>query len=121
MRRYRVVLLLSASVFASGVLPAVAGEYWQVYRHHDRHWHTVHRSIYELENRIALLEANPEVDDADKGPLISSARADIRGLNATLDPPRWQWAVPCCYSRQPIRLGHAKAARASAKELRNSR
>jgi hypothetical protein len=59
MKSRRVVLLSSALLLAPGALPATAGEYWQLYRHHDRHWHTVHRSIYELENRIALLEANP--------------------------------------------------------------
>jgi hypothetical protein len=100
----RVVLLSSALLLAPGALPAMAGDYWQLYRHHDRQWHTLHRSIYELENRVALLEANPEIDDAYKGPLISGARADIRGLNANLDPPRWRWAVPCCYSRKPVRL-----------------
>jgi hypothetical protein len=100
----RVVLLSGALLLAPGALPATAGEYWQLHRHHDRYWHTVHRNVYELENRIALLEANPEVDDADKAPVISGARADIRGLNAKLDPPRWPWAVPCCYSRKPVRL-----------------
>jgi hypothetical protein len=100
----RVVLLSIALLLAPGALPAAAGDYWQLYRHHDRLWHTVHRSIYELENRIALLEANPEIDDAYKGPPISGARADIRGLNDKLDPPRWRWAVPCCYSRKTVRL-----------------
>jgi len=99
----RVIAVSSALFLAPGALPAAAGEYWQL-RHHDRHWHAVHRSMYELENRIALLEAHPEIDDAYKGPLISAARADIRSLNAKLDPPRWPWAVPCCYSRKPIRL-----------------
>lgn len=104
MTSHRVLFLSSALLLAAGALPATAGEYWQLYRHHDRHWHTVHRSIYGLEHRIAVLEANPEIDDADKGPLISGARADIRGLNAKLDPPRWRWAAPCCYSRKPVRL-----------------
>jgi hypothetical protein len=88
----RVVLLSSALLLAPGALPATAGEYWQLHRHHDRVWHTVHRSIYELENRITLLEANPEVGDAYKGQPISGARADIRGLNTKLDPPM---AVGC--------------------------
>jgi hypothetical protein len=100
----RVVLLSSALLVAPGALPATAGEYWQQYRHHDRQWHTAHRSMYELANRIALLEANPEIDDAYKGPRISGARADIRGLNAKLDPARCQWAVPCYYGRKPVRL-----------------
>jgi len=108
----RVVFLSSALLLAQGAFQATAGESWQLYRHHDRHWHTVHRSIYELENRIALLEANPQVDDADKSPLISGARAQIRVLNAKLEPPRWQWAVPCCYSRKPIRLHQAPTEKA---------
>jgi len=70
----RVVLLSSALLLAPGALPATAGEYRQLYRHHDRQWHNVHRSIYELENRVALLEENPEIDDAYKGPLISGAQ-----------------------------------------------
>jgi hypothetical protein len=105
MTSHRVVLLASALLLAPGALPAAAGEYWpQFYRHHDRYWHTVHRSIYEQGNRIALLEAYPEIDDADKGPLISNARADIRRLDAKLDPPRWRWTVPCCYTRKPVHL-----------------
>jgi hypothetical protein len=104
MKSRRVVLLSSALLLAPGALPATAGEYWQLYRHLDRQWHTAHRSIYELANRIALLEANPGIDDDYKGPPISGARADIRGLNAKMNPPRWQWAVPCCYSRKPVRL-----------------
>jgi hypothetical protein len=98
------ILLSSALLLASGAFPATAGDYWQLYRHHDRHWHSVHRSIYTLENSIALLEANPSIDDANKGAPISGARAAIRGLNAALDPPRWLWTTPCCYSRKPIRL-----------------
>ena len=100
----RIILLSSALLLAPGAFPATAREHWQFYRHHDRHWHSVHRSIYKLENSIALLEANPEIDDANKGPTISSARVAIRGLNETLDSPRWRWAAPCCYSRKPIRL-----------------
>jgi hypothetical protein len=62
--------------------------------------HAVHCGIYDLEKRIAFLEADPEIDDL----IITGARADIRRLNATLHPPRWRWAVPCCYSRKPIHI-----------------
>jgi hypothetical protein len=100
----RVVLLSSVLLLAPGAVPATAGEFWHYYQPHDRYWHTVHRGIYELGNRIALLQADPEIDDADKGPLISRARADIRRLDAKLDPPRWRWGVPCCYTRKPVHL-----------------
>ncbi len=54
--------------------PAMAG-------HHHRHiapdvnWRETRRAIYEQENLIALLEANPQTDDGYKAPLISKARA----------------------------------------------
>ena len=114
MRIDRVVLLSSGFLLAVGVLPAAAGNDWPLHQHHDRHWHNVHHTIYELQNRIALLEANPEiVDDPAKGPSISADRAAIRCLDATLEPPRWPWAVACCYTLKPIRLswGHRKRTR----------
>jgi hypothetical protein len=55
-----------------------------------------------LENRIAFLEADPEIDDGYKAPIIGNAWADILRLGATLRPARWRWAVPCCYARRPI-------------------
>jgi hypothetical protein len=100
----RVVLASSALLIGAGVLPATAGDDWHLYQSHGRLWHATHRAIYELENRIAFLEADPESDDDYKGPVITGARAQIRGLNATLQPPRWRGAVPCCYSRKPIHL-----------------
>jgi hypothetical protein len=79
---------------------AIAGQHG--HRGHCGHWRAAHTAIYELENRIAFLEADPEVDDGYKAPIIVRARADILGLRATLHPARWRWAVPCCYSRRPI-------------------
>ena len=48
------------------------------------HWRATRAAIYELENRIAFLEADPEIDDGYKAPIIVRARADICGLRATL-------------------------------------
>jgi hypothetical protein len=104
MTRRRVVLASSAFLVAAGVLPAAAGDHRHLYRHHDHGWHAVHRGIYELENRIALLQAHPGIDYDYRGPIITRARADIRRLNARLDPPQWRWEVSCCYSRKPLRL-----------------
>ena len=100
----RVVIASSVFLVGAGVLPATAGDDWHLYQSHGRLWHATHRAIYESENRIAFLEAAPEIDDGYKGPIITSARAEIRGLDATLQPPRWRWAVQCCYSRKPIHL-----------------
>jgi hypothetical protein len=100
----RVILPLSALFIAINALPAAAGDCCHLHRHHDRHWHDVHHGIYELENRIALLQADPTIDHDDKGPTVTGARAEIRRLSATLDPPGWRWAVPCCYRRKPIHV-----------------
>ena len=61
-------------------------------------------TIYELENMIAFLEADPQTDDGYKAPIIRKARAEIRRLQATLAPARWRWTTPCCYSRRPISI-----------------
>ena len=69
---------------ALGVMPATAGDDWRLYQSHGRLWHATHRAIYALENHIAFLEAAPAIDDGYKGPIITRARAEIRGLDATL-------------------------------------
>jgi len=98
----RIVFACSALILACRVSPAMADEYWHV--GHDERWHAVHQAIYELENRIAFLEADPEIDDGYKAPIISRARADILALRATLDPAQWRWVTPCCYGRRPIHI-----------------
>jgi hypothetical protein len=35
---------------------------------------------------------------------VTAARAEIRRLSTTFDPPGWRWAVPCCYRRKPIHV-----------------
>jgi len=61
-------------------------------------------AIYELENMIAFLEADPQTDDGYKAPIIRKARAEIRRLQATLAPAQWRWTTSCCYSRRPISI-----------------
>jgi hypothetical protein len=61
-------------------------------------------AIYHRTKLIALLEANPDVDEAIKGPQITTARTEIHALRATLGPPQWNWPTPCCYSRKPIHI-----------------
>jgi hypothetical protein len=100
----RVVFAWCALFLSLGAAPAAAQDYWYGYWHHSPRWRAVDGAIYELNNRIALLEANPEIDDGYKGRIISRARRDIRKLNATLEPSRWEWPTPCCYGRRPIRI-----------------
>jgi hypothetical protein len=61
-----------------------------------------HRSIYHKHNRIAYLEANPDVDDSFKGPVITHLHLKVLRIRAKIGP-RWPvWPTPCCYSRKPI-------------------
>ena len=64
-----------AAVLACSAAPAAAGQAWQ-HGHHG-HWRVTHAAIYQLENRIAYLEADPAIDDGYKGPIITGARADV--------------------------------------------
>jgi hypothetical protein len=96
----RALFTCIALLLAAIVSPATAGQC-----RHDADpdcWRATHGAIYELENVIALLEADPAVDDGYKAPVITRARADILRLRATLSPARWHWPTPCCYSRKPI-------------------
>lgn len=65
-------------------------------------WRAIRDAIYQRENTIAYLEADPQTDDGYKAPIIARARAEIRHLQAMLPPPQWRWTTPCCYSRRPI-------------------
>ncbi len=87
---------------ASMASPAAAGQSWRF--HHPVDWWWTHEVIYDLQNRIALLEANPETDDGYRAPIITRDRAAVRRLHATLGPAEWRWTTPCCYSRRPIHI-----------------
>ena len=99
----KAAVLTGLALFAVlGASPASADEAW--WPGHSDHWRTTHAAIYAIENRIAFLEADPEIDDGYKAPIIVKDRADIRELRATLHPAHWRWASPCCYSRRPIHI-----------------
>ncbi len=96
----RVLFPCIALLLACIGTPATAGQC-----RHDADpgcWRATHHGIYELENLIALLEADPQTDDGYKAPIVTRARADILRLRATLYPGQWRWPTPCCYSRRPI-------------------
>jgi hypothetical protein len=86
---------------ASAALPARAGDAGQP---GDGCYWCARDAIYERSKQISLLEANPDVDEAVKGPQIISARAEIYALRATLGPPQWEWPTPCCYTRKTIHI-----------------
>jgi hypothetical protein len=59
-------------------------------------------AIYADTKLIADLEANPDVDEAFKGPIVLGARADVHRLRKTLGPGERISAAPCCYFRKPL-------------------
>jgi hypothetical protein len=59
-------------------------------------------AIYADTKLIAHLEANPDVDEAFKGPVILGARADIHHWRKLLGPGVRISAAPCCYWRKRI-------------------
>jgi hypothetical protein len=96
----RLAILACAAVWLTvSALPAAAEERW--HRGHG-YWEATHEALYELEHDIALLEADPAVDDGYKAPVIAHEGAEVRRLHAALPPARWRWTSPCCYSRRPI-------------------
>jgi hypothetical protein len=90
--------LLAISVITS---PVRAGDVWQA---SDNCYWCTRDAIYQRNELIALLEANPDVDEAVKGPQITAARAEIHALRRTLGPPQWDWSTPCCYTRKAINI-----------------
>jgi len=94
------VIVLTVLCLAALVAPATADEIWHA--DHGARWRAIHEAIYELEEGIAVLEADPGIDDGDKAPRISRMRAEIRHLQRTLPRATWRWTAPCCYSRRPI-------------------
>jgi hypothetical protein len=111
----RLVLLCSIAASLCAAAPARAGEFsrefsWPCF---DTAYWCTRDAIYHQYKVIARLEANPDVDDGIKGPVITAARAEIHRLRATLhEPPPRDWAtiasppraatVPCCYARRPL-------------------
>ena len=59
-------------------------------------------AIYVDTKLIAHLEANPDVDEADKAPWILGARADVHYLRRILGPVETVSVAPCCYWRKRL-------------------
>jgi hypothetical protein len=106
----RLVSLCSVLVLAFAVAPARAGDFWAC---NDTDYWCTRDAIYHQFKLIARLEANPDIDDGVKGPVITAARAEIHRLRAgiheppprdwaTIASPQRAWATPCCYARRPI-------------------
>jgi hypothetical protein len=99
----RGMLTLTALAVVCGLSPAFADD-WSWGAGHGERWYAVRHDIYELENKIARLEADPQMDDGFRAPIVASARREIRRLQASLAPAHWRWTDPCCYGRRPIHI-----------------
>ena len=94
----RVALICGILALAGMAQPAMAG----CNGDSDYCWERAHHVIYHMQNRIAVLEANPDADDGYKGPIIDALHHKILRIRAAIGP-RWpHWPTPCCYSRRPI-------------------
>ncbi len=93
------ILACAVASLTGSALPAEAGEPWhQGYGY----WEATHEALYRLEHNIALLQADPAVDDGYKAPAMTHQGAKVRQLHAALPPAHWRWTSPCCYGRKPI-------------------
>ncbi len=96
----RILSLCGFLAFAAFASPVIAGDFFgQV--DEPCYW-CARDAIYDDVKLINHLEANPDVDDAVKGPQIIGARADSHRLRALLGPVEHTGAEPCCYSRKPL-------------------
>src|ERR1700691_5044678 len=93
----RILSLYVFLAFVGIASPAAAGDFGQV---EDSCYSCTRDAIYDDVKLIDHLEANPDVDDAVKGPQIVAARADIHRLRALLGPVVQSGTEPCCYSRK---------------------
>jgi hypothetical protein len=104
--------LVLGFALAAAPAPARAGDLWGC---SDTVYWCTRDAIYAQFKLIARLEADPDVDEAVKGPLITAARAEIHRLRATIsEPPPHSWATigtplregpaPCCYTRKSLYL-----------------
>jgi hypothetical protein len=85
------VACMASPVMAGDAAPVDVTCYW-----------CVRDALYADVALINHLEANPDVDDAIKGPQIFAARADIHRLRALLGPLNVEGPEPCCYARKPM-------------------
>ncbi len=97
---YRCLSLCGLLVLLCAASPVRAGDFWS----DEQCYWCIRDAIYHDVKLISHLEANPDVDDAVKGPQILAARADIHRLRALLGPVQDFGPEPCCYARRPLHI-----------------
>ena len=116
MRKLVSICILSGAALVAGLAaPAQAADLWRGV--HARsivyappvaypvellcYW-CIRDAIYVDTKLIAHLEANPDVDEADKAPWILGARDDVHHLRRILGPVETVSVAPCCYWRKRL-------------------
>jgi hypothetical protein len=116
MMRGVLIGLISCAVLVAGLAaPAQAADLWRdvharpivyappaAYPVEPLCYWCIRDAIYVDTKLIAHLEANPDVDDADKAPWILGARADVHHLRRILGPVETVSVAPCCYWRKRL-------------------
>jgi hypothetical protein len=82
---------IASPVMAGDIPPVDPTCYW-----------CIRDAIYADVTQIDHLEANPDIDEAIKGPQIVAARAEIHRLRALLGSLNIEGPEPCCYSRKTM-------------------
>jgi hypothetical protein len=98
----RLILSLAVAVALVGTLASArAGEF----REPDPtcYW-CIRDAIYDRVRVIDHLEADPDIDDGAKGPVITAAREDIHRFRQMLGPLQQGGTEPCCYARVPLHI-----------------
>jgi hypothetical protein len=101
---HRVVMFCSFLVLFGAAAPASAGFFGFFSDPDPQCYWCIRDAIYHDSKLIAHLEANPDIDDAVKGPQIVAARADIQRLRRLLGPVQDVRIEPCCYARPPLHI-----------------
>jgi hypothetical protein len=110
LRIVSVCLLSSILTLAALVMPGLAADLRVVYEPRVVYAppvepfcaECIRDAIYADTRLIAHLEANPDVDEEVKGPIIVAARADVQNWRKVLGPGVRVSVTPCCYWRKRI-------------------
>jgi len=116
MKLFSICVLSFTALLDALATPAPAADLWRaaharpiVYVPSVVYWQAeplcywcIRDAIYVDTKLIAHLEANPDVDEADKAPWILGTRADVHRLRRILGPVETVSVAPCCYSRKRL-------------------
>jgi hypothetical protein len=98
---HRILSLCGMLALLCAASPVRADDFWQP---HEQCYWCIRDAIYHDVKLINHLEANPDVDEAVKGPQILAARAEIHRLRVLLGSVQDFGPELCCYTRRPLHI-----------------